>query len=170
MRYAIAEFKWDQDAHDYIIEATKNIDGIMDLDDKKITCPIRKKAVFEGPTNEELGLDHNCNECGEPKAKKGKTGDDGLVFVDGIMLDKEVIIACKKSLMNGPNDDGKQIIDALEAVEIFKAIADDDVVTRTERWTLRFILSSYRFTRAAHNFLVEALGRDKEKHSDEKGA
>lgn len=225
LRYAIAEFEWDQNAHDFILTETRNIPNIINLDDKTITSQNDLNAVFWGPTDEELGLhaeaqfptgskvsvvglvkcpefngqqgkvisydkdmdryevrfadggvrrvktaNISSNTGGEPKAKKAKT-DNGLIFVDGMLLDKDVLIACRRALKQGPKtESGSRIIDALEAVEVLKAMTDDGVITRTERWTLRFCLASYPFTRAAHHFLVEALGRDKFAHSDKKGA
>lgn len=227
LRYVVAEFEWDQDAHDFIIAETKKIPSVLDIDDRKITNESELLAVFWGPPDENLGIGgephfhvgstvsivglHKCTEfngrqakvvsydtdadryevefgdgvknrvktvnissrtteSGEPLAKKTK-GDDGLIFVDGMMLDKAVIAACRRALKQGPvTKSGSRIIDALEAVEIFKEMADDEGVTRTERWTMRFCLASYPFTRAAHYFLVEALGRDKLAHNDKKGA
>jgi len=45
-------------------------------------------------------------------------------------------------------------------VKLFKAAADsDNVLTRCERWTFRFILASNLFTDAAFAFLNEALAK-----------
>lgn len=112
-------------------------------------------------------------ETDEPASKRARVEaaavepESSTIPVDGMLLDKAILAACRRALRDGAErSDGTKIIDALAAIEVFKAVSDDDVVTLTERWTMRFVLSAFPFTRAAHNFLVEALARDKLRHNN----
>mmetsp|Transcript_71259 Transcript_71259/g.202003 ORF Transcript_71259/g.202003 Transcript_71259/m.202003 type:complete len:251 (+) Transcript_71259:86-838(+) len=140
IRYALGEFKWDQDARNLILHSFKKMD-VMDVHDIRVMNPTKIERVLMGPSLEEL--------ASPPKKAKGAAAK--LAWVDGMMLDREMLLACRKAVA----DDG--IVDAKEAMEIFRAGADGGVLTLCERWTFRFILSAYRFTDAAFNFLVEAM-------------
>merc|ERR1712060_947377 len=118
--------------------------NIIDVYDKVITDPKEKQRACFGPDLEELG---------KPPEKRARGAAENLIEVDGMMLDRGMLRALKE----GVADDG--VVDALEAVKIFNEGADDGTFTRTERWTLRFILSAYTFTDAAFYFLVEALAK-----------
>merc|ERR1712232_737796 len=144
IRYAMGEFAWDFDARKVILNAMPTMD-VLDTADKKITDQAQIQKVLHGPSLAELQ---------QPDAKKAKGPRDNLILVDGMYLDKEMLIAVQE----GISDD--QVIDACEAVKIFQAAADKDMVlTRCERWTFRFILASHVFTDAAFNFLKEALSK-----------
>merc|ERR1712224_336789 len=115
---------------------------VMGLDDKKVTDEKEVNELLHGPSLEELS---------EPPAKKLKTGNTELIWVDGMFLDKGMLTAVKKAI----GDD--QVIDCFEATELFHAAADGGELTCCERWTLRFILSAYIFTDAAFAYIKEAL-------------
>merc|ERR1719356_878089 len=116
---------------------------VLDTAGKKLTSASEIDAVINGPTLDVLN---------QPNAKKPKGPEGNQILVDGMLLDKDMLLAVKEAV----SDDG--VVDACEAVKIFKAAADGDgVLTRCERWTFRFILSSHMFTDAAFNFLKEAL-------------
>eukprot|EP00747_Dinoflagellata_sp_TGD_P131549 gnl/TRDRNA2_/TRDRNA2_174979_c6_seq2.p1 gnl/TRDRNA2_/TRDRNA2_174979_c6~~gnl/TRDRNA2_/TRDRNA2_174979_c6_seq2.p1 ORF type:complete len:277 (+),score=51.14 gnl/TRDRNA2_/TRDRNA2_174979_c6_seq2:66-833(+) len=152
VRYALSEFAWDEGSREVIHEALKTM-NINDVHDNVITDPEEKRKVCYGPDLAELG---------EPPEKRAKGARENFIEVDGMMLDRGMLRAVKQ----GVEDDG--VVDALEAVKIFNEGADDGAFTRTERWTLRFILCAYTFTDAAFNFLVEALS--KIPHTDEQEA
>jgi len=104
-----------------------------------------------------------ADEDPEPLTKRLKTSEDKLIYVDGMNLDREMLLAAKKATQ------GDGIIDACEAVKLFEAAADtDNVLTRCERWTFRFIVASNLFTDAAFGFVKEALA--KLAQSDSSGA
>merc|ERR1712217_282640 len=143
VRYAMGEFRWDESAREVILNAMKTMD-IIDVHDNPITDPAEKDKALFGP---------NLSDLGEPPAKRARGASENLILVDGMMLDRGMLRALKESVA----DDG--VVDALEAVKIFAEGADDGTFTRTERWTLRFILSTHTFTDAAFYFLLEALAK-----------
>mmetsp|Transcript_51885 Transcript_51885/g.160959 ORF Transcript_51885/g.160959 Transcript_51885/m.160959 type:complete len:252 (+) Transcript_51885:80-835(+) len=143
VRYALGEFAFEEEARKIILDATATM-TLLDLDDKPITDEASKAKTLYGPTLEELGA---------PPEKRAKGEAEGLVLVDGMMLDRGMLLA----LQQGAGNDG--VVDALEAVKIFGEGADGGSFTRAERWTLRFMLSSHTFTDAAFFFLVEALSK-----------
>mmetsp|Transcript_30035 Transcript_30035/g.86046 ORF Transcript_30035/g.86046 Transcript_30035/m.86046 type:complete len:251 (+) Transcript_30035:63-815(+) len=152
VRYALGEFAFEEEAREIILSAMKSM-AILDVYDKPISDQKLKEKALNGPTLEELV---------EPPEKRSKGGAESLIPVDGMMLDREMLAALKQ----GVSDDG--VVDALEAVKIFKTGEDGAAFTRAERWTLRFILSGHVFTDAAFFFLVEALS--KLQQTDEKTA
>lgn len=146
VRYALGEFEFDLGSRAAIFSCTSTCD-ILDVSDSLITDKVEKDRAIFGPSLEELG---------KPPEKRSKGAAENLIKVDGMMLDRGMLRALKE----GVADDG--VVDALEAVKIFNEGADDGTFTRTERWTLRFILSAYTFTDAAFFFLVEALSKIKQ--------
>mmetsp|Transcript_16919 Transcript_16919/g.43096 ORF Transcript_16919/g.43096 Transcript_16919/m.43096 type:complete len:256 (-) Transcript_16919:155-922(-) len=152
IRYALGEFKWEYDARQFIMNSMHTLD-VLDTADKKLTDKDGVFKALRGPSLKELQ---------EPATKKGPGASEDLVLVDGMLLDKGMLLAVKEAV----SDDG--VVDAREAVKIFLAAADtDNVLTRCERWTFRFILSSNEFTDAAFNFLREALQKLTENDSHE---
>lgn len=155
VRFALGEFDWDFDARTLLLNSMHGA-FVLDPAGKAVEGDERKRIMF-GPPLEELQ---------EPPAKKG-AGAEKLIYVDGIRLDKEMLLAASE----GASDDS--IIDAAEAIKIFQAAADDahittkSALTRCERWTFRFILSSYVFSDAAFNFLKEAMAKLAVNDSDE---
>lgn len=144
VRYALGEFVWEEAARNFTLESYKTL-HVMDHDvwNKKITDAEEVRAIMQGPTLQELSS----------PAKKARGESANQIFVDGMMLSRAMLLACK----TGMEDDG--VIDAKEAVDVFKAAAADGTMTRGERWTMRFILSVYPFSDAAFNFLVEAMSK-----------
>lgn len=146
LRFGLGEFNWDSEARfSLLLDLPQKLD-VMDVTSPptRVTDPIKVLELMRGPSLETLG---------EPPSKKRKAGEaigDKLVWVDGMLLDREMLVAAREAA----TDDG--VIDALEAAKIFSAVADDNKFTRCERWTLRFILSAYVFTDAAFHFLREA--------------
>lgn len=148
LRYGLGEFSWEYEARQLIFESMQKM-HVLDTAGKSIKDKDDIGRVLSGPPLDELE---------KPALKRARTAKgsswrkDAFVYVDGMYLDREMLLAAKR----GHADDG--VVDALEAVRIFKAAADDDdVLTQCERWTFRFILSSHTFTDAAVNFLKEAL-------------
>jgi len=138
----MGEFNWDYGARQVILNSLHTMD-VLDTADKKLTDKSEIDAVLNGPTLEVLN---------QRNAKKPKGPEGNQILVDGMLLDKEILLAVKEAV----SDDG--VVDAREAVKIFLAAADtDNVLTRCERWTFRFIRSSHMFTDAAFDFLKEAL-------------
>merc|ERR1712012_73787 len=133
IRYCLGEFEFDYAARE-VINAALDTMTIKDVHQRPITDVAEKLRAIKGPTLAELG---------EPPAKRAKGEAKNLIFVDGMMLDRGMLRALKQ----GVKEDG--VVDAFEAVKIFIEGADDGEFSRTERWTLRFMLSAYTFTDAA---------------------
>lgn len=154
LRFGLGDFSWDFEArYNLIVDlpAKLNVMGVTSPP-KEVKDPKAMMELLRGPTLEQLGESPSK----KAKTESGAAPQDKVVWVDGMYLDKEMLIAAREAA----GDDG--IIDALEAVKIFNAIADDGEFTRCERWTLRFILSAYVFTEAAFNFLKEACSKLKQ--------
>lgn len=145
IRYALGEFQWESAARFLIHDVMRSKDIIiLDGSDVAIQDPKLKAEALAGPSLEALS---------EPAAKKPRSESDDLIEVDGMLLDRGMLQACRSGLA----DDG--VVDALEAIKIFNEAADDGTLTRAERWTFRFLLSAHTFTDAAFNFLNEALSK-----------
>lgn len=148
LRFGLGDFDWDFDARHHLLVDLPTRLQVMNVTapPKKVDDPKQMVELLRGPTLQELG---------EPAAKRAKTEagakpQDKLVWVDGMLLDREMLIAAREAAA----DDG--VIDAREAVGIFNAVASDGKLSRCERWTLRFIIAAYPSTDAAFNFLKEA--------------
>jgi len=141
IRYGLGEFPWQYEARLKLMQAMPTID-VMGPDDKKVTDVKEINELLHGPSLEELT---------DPPAKKRKTGNEELIWVDGMYLDKDMLKVVKAAV----GDDG--VVDCFKAVALFHAAADGGELTCCERWTLRFILSAYIFTDAAFMFIKEAL-------------
>jgi hypothetical protein len=141
IRYGLGEFNWGSEARLKLMLAMPTID-VMGLDGKKETDVKVITELLRGPSLEELT---------DPPAKKRKTGNAELIWVDGMYLDKKML----KVVRAATGDDG--VVDCFEAVPLYHAAADGGELTCCERWTLRFILSAYVFTDAAFMFIKEAL-------------
>jgi hypothetical protein len=166
LRYGMGEFEWEFEARKLLLNEIAKMD-VLDTADKKLENPEEIEKALFGPSLGELEQAAKPSaEAAEPPAKRCKVAEDksgNLIYVDGMKLDRDMLLAAKQATQ----DD--QIIDAREAVKIFMAAADEDnVLTRCERWTLRFILSTCVFTDAAFNFLKEALS--KLEQTDDHGA
>jgi len=145
LRYGLGEFDWTFDARMKLFQDLPKLDVIGPDVYKKIEDVAVIKKLLCGPDLSELEIPP------EKKAKGGGGSEIKQVYVDGMMLDRKMLIAAKEAIA----DD--QVIDAFEAVKIFNAVAADNVFSRCERWTFRFLLSSHVFTDAAFNFLKEAF-------------
>jgi len=141
IRYGLGDFSWQFEARLKLMEMLPTI-NVTGLNDKKVTDKKEVNELLHGPSLEELS---------EPPAKKLKTGNTELIWVDGMYLDKAMLKAVKEATGDDP------VVDCFEAVKLFHAAADGGVLTCCERWTLRFILSAYVFTDAAFAFIKEAL-------------
>merc|ERR1712137_913568 len=156
LRFAMGEFEWDFEARRLLMNEMARMEVLGTADVKLGSEEAIRSALF-GPSLEELQNPRELKGTAdqdphEPPNKRLKTGEDKLIFVDGMNLDREMLLAAKKATQ------GDGIIDACEAVKLFEAAADTDcVLTRCERWTFRFILASNLFTDAAFGFVKEAL-------------
>lgn len=71
--------------------------------------------------------------------------------IDGMKCDRQVIETCQASLAA----DGR--VNEEDAKKVFATIADGNKETRNERWTLRYCLQSFKWTEAAHDWIVTEL-------------
>lgn len=147
IRYALSEYMWDDGARRLIIESMKGTD-IQDVDCQKIEDAAERARALEGPPLKELMLPP------EKTARVPEGRANPTVVVDGMILDRAMLRACAENVKGE-----EHLVDALEAIKVFVAAANDGVLSCCERWTLRFLLSAYHFTPAAASFLVEALSK-----------
>merc|ERR1712007_114611 len=158
LRFAMGEFQWDFEARRLLLNEVARMD-VLDTAGVKLDSKEAIASSLFGPSLEELQDPHECTSTAdqdphESSTKRLKTSENKLIYVDGMKLDREMLLAAKIATQ------GDGVIDACEAVKLFKAAADsDNVLTRCERWTFRFILASNLFTDAAFAFLKEALAK-----------
>lgn len=70
--------------------------------------------------------------------------------IDGLNCDRAVVDDCREAVAG--RGDGRVSLE--DARKIFVDIADDNVVTQAERWTLRYCLQEFKWTEAAHDWIV----------------
>lgn len=75
--------------------------------------------------------------------------------IDGMSCDREVIDACRAAVAGAA--DGQ--VSVADAKNVFEAIADGGKETRCERWTLRYCMEEFKWTDAAHDWIIEELKR-----------
>jgi len=73
--------------------------------------------------------------------------------IDGLKCDREVVDACRAGVAGA----GDARVSVADAKKVFEAIADGGSETRCERWTLRYCFDEFKWTEAAHDWIVEAL-------------
>lgn len=120
VRYCFQEFKWTEEAHDWLIEELK-------------------KVPQEGVS-------------GSP-AKKARTSTGGSYYetIDGAKCDRAIIDACREAVA----PDGRVTED--DAKKVWAKAADGNKVTDAERWTVRYCLSEFKWTRGAHDWILDEL-------------
>jgi len=148
LRFGLGDFNWDFDARYSLLldlPSKLNVMGVTSPP-KEVKDHKQLMELLRGPSLEELGESPSK----KARTESGSSPQGKSVWVDGMYLDREMLIAAREAVA----DDN--VVDALEAVKIFNAVADDGKFSRCERWTLRFLLSAYVFTDAAFHFLKEA--------------
>jgi len=88
-------------------------------------------------------------------AKKAR-GDSYYEVIDSFKCDRGIIDACRESVAG--QGDGR--ISKEDAEKVWAKAADGNKVTQAERWTLRYCFSSFNWTRAAHDWLIEQLSQE----------
>jgi len=81
------------------------------------------------------------------------SGSSYYETIDGMHCDRAIIDACRTAVAGV--GDGRVSVD--DAKKVFESIADGDKETRVERWTVRYCLQEFKWTEAAHDWLVEEL-------------
>jgi hypothetical protein len=75
--------------------------------------------------------------------------------VEGMKCDRAVIDACRDATVG--QGDGRVSVE--DAHKVFATVADGNKVTKVERWTLRYCMTEFKWTEAAHDWIVEALSK-----------
>merc|ERR1712187_129505 len=91
----------------------------------------------------------------QPKKAKTETGagqQEKLIWVDGMQLDKEMLVAARKAAKDGT-------VDKTRAELISNAMTADGECSRYKRWTLRFIICAFPISQDAVQFLKEERDR-----------
>jgi len=91
----------------------------------------------------------------EPAAKKAKTESDTYYeVVDGWKCKRDILNTCRELIVG--QGDGRISHD--DAEKVWAKAADGPGVTDVEKWTLRYCLSEFKWTRSGHDFMLEKLG------------
>lgn len=83
--------------------------------------------------------------------KRAKTGTSYYETIDGMKCDRGIVDACRQAVEG--QGDGR--VSKEDAEKVWAEAADGNKVTNAEKWTLRYCLTSFRFTRAAHDYIKE---------------
>jgi len=75
--------------------------------------------------------------------------------IDGLRCDRAIIDACREAVAPEGQTPGRVSLD--DAKRVFVTIADGNKETRAERWTLRHCLQEFKWSEAAHDWIVEEL-------------
>merc|ERR1719401_448445 len=84
-------------------------------------------------------------------SKKAKTGTSYYETIDGMKCDRGIVDACRKAVEG--QGDGR--VSQEDAEKVWAEAADGNKVTNAEKWTLRYCLTSFNFTRAGHDCILE---------------
>lgn len=81
------------------------------------------------------------------------TGSSYYETIDGLRCDRGIVDACRTAVTG--SDDGRVQVE--DAKKVFEHVADGNKETACERWTVRYCLQEFKWTEAAHDWLVEEL-------------
>jgi len=84
-------------------------------------------------------------------AKRAKMGSSYYETIDGLKCDRGIVDACRQAVEG--QGDGR--VSQEDAEKVWAEAADGNKVTDAEKWTLRYCLTSFRFTRAGHDYIME---------------
>jgi hypothetical protein len=84
-------------------------------------------------------------------AKRAKTGSGYYETIDGMKCDRAIVDACRTAVEG--QGDGR--VSKEDAEKVWAMAADGNKITNAEKWTLRYCLTSFKFTRAAHDYIDE---------------
>lgn len=90
---------------------------------------------------------------GSPAKKARTEGTSYYETIDGFKCDRGIIDACREAVAG--QGDGR--ISRDDAEKVWAKAADGNKVTQAEKWTLRYCFSSFNWTRAGHDWLLEQL-------------
>jgi len=83
--------------------------------------------------------------------KRAKTGSSYYETIDGMKCDRGIVDACRQAVAG--QGDGR--VSKEDAENVWVEAADGNKVTDAEIWTLRYCLTSFHFTRAGHDYIME---------------
>jgi len=83
--------------------------------------------------------------------KRAKTGSSYYETIDGMKCDRGIVDTCREAVAG--QGDGR--ISKEDAEKVWVQAEDGNKVTDTEKWTLRYCLTSFNFTRAGHDYITE---------------
>eukprot|EP00419_Tripos_fusus_P001975 CAMPEP_0172675178 /NCGR_PEP_ID=MMETSP1074-20121228/13128_1 /TAXON_ID=2916 /ORGANISM="Ceratium fusus, Strain PA161109" /LENGTH=188 /DNA_ID=CAMNT_0013492625 /DNA_START=61 /DNA_END=627 /DNA_ORIENTATION=+ len=86
--------------------------------------------------------------------------------IDGVDCDRAIVDACREAVKGA--GDGRVSVD--DAQKVFAKIADGGVETQTERWTMRYCLTSFKFTEAAMDWMCKQCPKVKQAEGNEEPA
>lgn len=81
------------------------------------------------------------------------SGSSYYETIDGLRCDRGIVDACRTAV-SGTEDGRVQVEDAKK---VFEQVADGNKETACERWTVRYCLQEFKWTEAAHDWLVDEL-------------
>jgi len=92
---------------------------------------------------------------GQPAQKKARI--EGKAYyqqIDGVKCDRGIVDVCVEAV-EGEGKDGRVSIE--DAAKVWAAAADGNGVTQVEKWTLRYCMSAFNWSRPAHDYMVDQL-------------
>jgi len=87
-------------------------------------------------------------------SKRARTSTGGYYeTIDGFKCDRGIIDVCREVIVG--QGDGRVSQD--DAKKVWEKAADGNKVTNCEKWTLRYCVSSFNWTREAHDWIMAQL-------------
>jgi len=128
-RYCLAEFKFTDAARVWLIDACKSLKQVDAVEESEEPALKRQKI-------EQVG-----------DAEKAS-----YEMVDGMQLTADVLEVCRIASATGDC-----CVSLESAKTIFEKIGNGGTVTRSARWTVRYCLAEFKWTRAAAAWITESM-------------
>merc|ERR1712113_552269 len=83
--------------------------------------------------------------------QKRSESESYYAVIEGMKCDRAIIDACREAVAG--QGDGRVSIE--DAKKVFEKVADGSKETAVERWTMRYCLTHFKWTEAAHDWIIE---------------
>ena len=86
------------------------------------------------------------------------------VKIDGMELDSAIVDACRTAVAG--QGDGRVSLE--DSKSVFGKAADGNKITQCERWTVRYCLQEFKWTRPAATWMVDAMHKALQQQAESK--
>merc|ERR1712113_1162668 len=85
--------------------------------------------------------------------QKRSESESYYAVIEGMKCDRAIIDACREAVAG--QGDGRVSIE--DAKKVFEKVADGGKETAVERWTMRYCLTQFKWTEAAHDWIIKKV-------------